>query len=65
MLFDPFESVVLYVSVHTMNYVVADGKSNWMEGLILICLYFIIAITFWFYPGSNLPSSLATCPAVN
>lgn len=24
-------------TVHTMNYVVADGKSNWMEGLILVC----------------------------
>lgn len=23
--------------VHTMNYVVADGSSNWMEGFILIC----------------------------
>lgn len=23
--------------VHTMGYVVADGKSNWLEGAILIC----------------------------
>lgn len=23
-----------------MNYVVADGRSNWMEGLILICASF-------------------------
>jgi Ca2+:H+ antiporter len=37
LLFDPFESVVLYLSVTTMNYVVGDGKSNWMEGVILIC----------------------------
>ncbi len=53
LLFDPFESIVLYISgtcrlyarclftdsseVHTMNYVVADGKSNWLEGLILVC----------------------------
>ncbi len=28
---------VLYISVHTMGYVVADGKSNWLEGVILIC----------------------------
>ena len=26
-------------SVHTMGYVVADGKSNWLEGVILICAY--------------------------
>ncbi|OAX41504.1 hypothetical protein K503DRAFT_490567 [Rhizopogon vinicolor AM-OR11-026] len=53
LLFDPFESVVLYISVQTMSYVVADGKSNWLEGIILICLYFIIAVSFWFYPGES------------
>jgi Ca2+:H+ antiporter len=62
LLFDPFESVVLYVSVQTMSFVVADGKSNWLEGIILICLYFIIAVSFWFYPvASSLPSELAIC----
>lgn len=62
LLFDPFESVVLYVSVQTMSYVVSDGKSNWLEGIILICLYVIIAVSFWFYPvASSLPSELAIC----
>ncbi|KAI0064777.1 hypothetical protein BV25DRAFT_187641 [Artomyces pyxidatus] len=61
MLFDPFESVVLYISVSTMGYVVADGKSNWLEGLILICLYLIIAVSFFFYPGSTFSSTLAVC----
>ncbi|KAJ3997419.1 hypothetical protein F5050DRAFT_1806866 [Lentinula boryana] len=61
LLFDPFESLVLYISVQTMTHVVADGKSNWLEGAILICLYIMIAVSFWFYPGSNLPSSLAAC----
>ncbi|KAA1467535.1 hypothetical protein DENSPDRAFT_251044 [Dentipellis sp. KUC8613] len=61
MLFDPFESVVLYISVHVMGYVVADGKSNWLEGVILICLYIIIAVSFWFYPGSTFSSTLAVC----
>jgi Ca2+:H+ antiporter len=27
--FDPFESVTLFVSVLTVNYVTQDGKSNW------------------------------------
>ena len=39
MLFDPFESIVLFFSVLTVNYVVQDGKSNWLEGMILVCLY--------------------------
>ncbi|KAH0585191.1 hypothetical protein H2248_008443 [Termitomyces sp. 'cryptogamus'] len=61
LLMDPFQSLVLYISVQTMGYVVVDGKSNWLEGMILICLYIIIAVTFWFYPGSSLPTSLAEC----
>ncbi|KAH7909495.1 Sodium/calcium exchanger protein-domain-containing protein [Hygrophoropsis aurantiaca] len=65
LLFDPFESVVLYISVQTMSYVVADGKSNWLEGIILICLYVIIAVSFWYYPGSLLPSQLAICAATS
>ncbi|GJE88646.1 sodium/calcium exchanger protein-domain-containing protein [Phanerochaete sordida] len=61
LLFDPFESIVLYISVNTMGYVVADGKSNWLEGLILIGLYIVAAVTFWFYPGSNFSTNLAVC----
>ncbi|KAL4255150.1 Ca(2+):cation antiporter (CaCA) family protein [Pleurotus pulmonarius] len=61
LLFDPFESVVLYIAVQTMSYVVADGKSNWLEGMILICLYMTIGVAFWYYPGANLPISLTTC----
>ena len=38
MLFDPFESIILFLAVLTVNYVVQDGKSNWLEGLILLCL---------------------------
>ncbi|KAF5359185.1 hypothetical protein D9756_003437 [Leucocoprinus leucothites] len=49
------------VAVQIMSYVVADAKSNWLEGVILICLYVIIAVSFWFYPGSNLPAALANC----
>ncbi|KAF8486048.1 calcium/proton exchanger [Russula ochroleuca] len=61
LLFDPFESIVLFLSVLTVNYVVQDGKSNWLEGMILMCLYAIIAVTFWYYPVSDPAGLLATC----
>jgi len=61
LLFDPFESVVLFLSVLTVNYVVQDGKSNWLEGMILMCLYIIIGVTFWFYPGTDPAGLLASC----
>lgn len=53
LLFDPFESVALFLAVITVNYTVADGKSNWLEGMILMCLYVIIATVFWFYPPNT------------
>ncbi|KAF9565232.1 calcium/proton exchanger [Agrocybe pediades] len=61
LLFDPYESVALFLAVLTVNYVVQDGKSNWLEGFILMCLYLILAVTFWFYPGSDPSGVLATC----
>ncbi|KZP31725.1 calcium/proton exchanger [Athelia psychrophila] len=53
LLFDPLESVVLFLAVLTVNYTVQDGKSNWLEGMILMCLYLIVAVVFWYYPGSD------------
>lgn len=53
LLFDPLESIVLFLSVLTVNYCVQDGKSNWLEGMILMCLYLILVVTFWFYPGTT------------
>ncbi|KAH7927949.1 calcium/proton exchanger [Leucogyrophana mollusca] len=53
LLFDPLESVVLFLAVLTVNYCVQDGKSNWLEGMILMCLYLILGVTFWFYPGTD------------
>lgn len=36
MLFDPFESIVLFLSVLTVAFVINDGRSNWLEGMILM-----------------------------
>jgi len=58
LLFDPFESIVLFLSVLTVGYVVADGKSNWLEGMVLMTLYVIIGVTAWFYPGRDVAAEL-------
>lgn len=59
LLFDPFESIVLFLAVLVVNYTVQDGKSNWLEGMILMCLYVIIAVTFWYYPGISISQQIA------
>lgn len=34
--FENFETVVLFASVLIVNYLIADGKSNWLEGAMLL-----------------------------
>jgi Ca2+:H+ antiporter len=50
MLFDPLECIALFFSVLVVNYVVQNGRSNWLEGMILICSY------VWLSPRSFLIS---------
>ncbi|KAH9066475.1 Calcium/proton exchanger [Lactarius vividus] len=42
--FDDFETVAFFVSVLLVNLLIQDGKSNYMEGLMLITLYLVIAL---------------------
>ena len=44
--FDGFQVMILFVSVLLVNYLIQDGKSNYLEGNLLLSLYFIIACDF-------------------
>ncbi|KAJ7766717.1 Sodium/calcium exchanger protein-domain-containing protein [Mycena metata] len=45
--FANFETITLFVSVFLVNTLIQDGKSNYMEGLMLVTLYFVVALAFW------------------
>ncbi|KAK3944921.1 Calcium/proton exchanger [Diplogelasinospora grovesii] len=45
--FDLFQVAVLFVAVLLVNYLIADGKSHWLEGMLLMSLYLIIAVCSW------------------
>jgi Ca2+:H+ antiporter len=45
-IFNEFELISLIVSVIIANKVASDGESNWMEGVQLLAVYFIIAVAF-------------------
>ena len=42
--FDIFQVAVMFVAVLLTNYLISDGKSHWLEGVLLMCLYAIIAV---------------------
>lgn len=37
--FDGFQVAVMFVAVLLVNYLIGDGKSHWLEGMLLQCLY--------------------------
>jgi Ca2+:H+ antiporter len=41
--FNLFETVSLFVAVFVVNFLVLDGKSNYLEGVLLVAAYVIIA----------------------
>ncbi|MGE5627863.1 MAG: calcium/proton exchanger [Solirubrobacterales bacterium] len=46
-IFNEFELVALIVAVLIANRVAGDGESNWLEGLQLVAVYIIIAVSFF------------------
>ncbi|CAO3639195.1 unnamed protein product [Mucor hiemalis] len=48
--FEDFETVILFASVLIVNYLIQDGRSNWLEGVLLLSSYSIIAMAFYLYP---------------
>ncbi|KAI7657099.1 hypothetical protein KC318_g11947 [Hortaea werneckii] len=51
--FDGFQVAVLFISIVVVNYVIMDGKSHWLEGIMLMVAYLIIAVMAWFYPAED------------
>lgn len=48
--FDLYETAVIFVSVFITNSLILDGSSNWLEGVMLVATYAIIAISFFLLP---------------
>ncbi|KAJ9350024.1 putative membrane bound cation transporter [Paecilomyces variotii] len=56
--FSLFETVSLFGSAFIVNYLMLDGRSNYLEGALLIAAYVIIAVAAFFYPScENLSSA--------
>jgi Ca2+:H+ antiporter len=60
--FTLFETVSLFVSAFIVNFLVLDGRSNYLEGALLCAAYVIIAVAAFFYPDYNDQSNLGGNP---
>ncbi|KPM36765.1 hypothetical protein AK830_g9796 [Neonectria ditissima] len=55
--FTLFETVCLFVSAFIVNFLVLDGRSNYLEGALLCAVYLIIAVVAFYYPDEDEASS--------
>ncbi len=51
LIFTPFEVAAVTVSVLIVGFISMDGESHWMEGVMLVGVYLILAIAFYFLPA--------------
>ncbi len=50
LIFSRFELASIVLSVVIVNMVLADGESNWLEGVQLVIAYLIVAVAFFLHP---------------
>jgi len=50
LIFTPFEVAAVTIAVLSMALVAMDGESNWIEGVMLVGVYLMLAIAFFFLP---------------
>ncbi|KAG8834148.1 hypothetical protein FRC18_002525 [Serendipita sp. 400] len=47
--FDTFEAVVVVLSVVVVNFAISDGRTNWLEGFVLMATYVLIGVAVFYY----------------
>ncbi len=63
--FSLFETVSLFASAFIVNFLVLDGRSNYLEGALLIAAYVIIALAAFFFPNSDEQSTIGGAGSVH
>jgi Ca2+:H+ antiporter len=49
--FNPFESIAVAVAVAVTNLISFSGRSNWLDGTLLLATYLILAVAFYYHPA--------------
>jgi Ca2+:H+ antiporter len=53
LIFSPLEVVAVYLSVAIVVVIGRNGETNWFEGVLLLAVYAILAITFFYIPSGH------------
>jgi Ca2+:H+ antiporter len=55
--FEIFMIVLLVLSIVVVGNFLRDGESNYLEGVLLVIIYIIIAVASWYYPNPDVATS--------
>jgi Ca2+:H+ antiporter len=53
LLFSTYEVAAIALSVLSIAFIAHDGETHWMEGVQLLAIYAILALGFYFLPGTR------------
>jgi Ca2+:H+ antiporter len=51
--FETFDAIVLILAILVVGNFLRDAKSNYLEGVLCVLVYIIIAIAAFYYPDQN------------
>lgn len=49
--FNPFEVVAIAISVIVANLMSFSGRSNWLDGVLLLATYLVLGVAFYYHPA--------------
>jgi Ca2+:H+ antiporter len=49
--FNLFEVIAVVIAVALVNLISLDGRSNWLEGVLLLATFSVLGIAFYFHPA--------------
>jgi Ca2+:H+ antiporter len=49
--FNPFEVVALAIAVTVTNLISVGGRTNWLDGALLLATYIVLAVAFYYHPA--------------
>ena len=61
--FSMFEVVAIVLTIFLTREIIADGRTTWIEGVLLLATYAILVIGFYHLPDAALVDGQAVLPA--
>lgn len=49
--FNPFQVIAVAIAVAITNLITSNGRSNWLDGTLLLATYIVLGVAFYYHPA--------------